>query len=116
MGKTAALKIYGIHQVRLVIVYGLELFNWSLVVPEVPWGIWFTFLAIKIIASRLPFLPSQDVLFVAVGIEFSKHLAVSSAAIGGVLLAGNILSKVISLVFFSAMGLSKLKTKQNVKT
>lgn len=115
MGKTTALKIYSIHQIRLFVVYGLEIFNWSLVVPEVPWNIWFTFLAMKIIASRIPFLPSQDVLFVAVGIEFSKYLSVSSAAIGGVFLAGNILSKIISLVFFSAMGLSKLKTKENVE-
>lgn len=116
MGKAAAFKIYSIHQIRLLFVFGLEVFNWSLVVPEVPWSIWFTFLAIKIIASRIPFLPSQDVLFVAIGIEFSKHLAVSSAAIGGVFLAGNIVSKIISLVFFSVMGLSKLKTKENVKT
>lgn len=109
MSKAAAFKIYSIHQIRLIFVFGLEVFNWSLVVPEVSWSIWFTFLAVKIIASRIPFLPSQDVLFVAVGIEFSKHLAVSSAAIGGVFLAGNILSKIISVVFFSAMGLSKLK-------
>lgn len=114
MSTKAALKIYGIHQIRLFIVYGLEVMNWSLVVPSVPWNIWFTLLALKIIASRIPFLPSQDVLFVAVGIEFSKHLAVSTAAIGGVLLAGSILSKVISLVFFSIMGLSNLKTKENV--
>ena len=112
MGKAAAFKIYSIHQVRLVIVFGLEVFNWSLVLPEVAWSVWFTFLAIKIIASRIPLLPSQDVLFVAVGIEFSKHLAVSSAAIGGVFLAGNILSKIISLVFFSMMGLSKLKKQK----
>jgi hypothetical protein len=114
MGKAAAFKIYSIHQIRLMFVYGLEVFNWSLVVPDVPWSIWFTFMAIKIIASRIPFLPSQDVLFVAVGIEFSKHLAVSTAAIGGVLLAGNIVSKVISLVFFSVMGLSKLRPSEDV--
>lgn len=114
MGKAVAFKIYSIHQVRLLFVFGLEVFNWSLVVPEVPWSIWFTFLAIKIIASRIPFLPSQDVLFIAIGIEFSKHLAVSSAAIGGVFLAGNIVSKVISLLFFSIMGLSKLSPSPDV--
>ena len=116
MSKVAALKIYGIHQTRLIFVYGLEVFNWSLVIPEVPWGIWFTFLALKIIASRIPFLPSQDVLFVAIGMEFSKYLSVSSAAIGAIFLTGNILSKMISLVFFSVLGLSKLKTNENVNT
>lgn len=106
-----ACKIYGIHQIRLVIVYGLEVFNWSLVVPEVPWSVWFTFLALKIIATRIPFLPSQDVLFVAVGMEFSKHITSSAAAVSGVLLAGNVLSKLISLVFFGVTGVAGLKKK-----
>lgn len=108
----SALRIYSIHQIRLVLVFGIEVINWSLVVPEVPWNIWFTFLAVKIIASRIPFLPSQDVLFVAISIEFSKYLDVSSAAIGGVFLAGNILSKVVSLAFFSLTGLSGLMKKR----
>jgi len=109
MSKKVAFKIYGIHQIRLLFVYGLEVVNWSLVIPEIPWSIWFTFMAVKIISSRIPFLPSQDVLFISIGIEFSKHLAISSAAIGGLLLAGNIVSKIISLVFFSVTGLAKVK-------
>lgn len=109
-----ASKVYSIHQIRLIVVYGIEVLNWSLVVPEIPWSIWFTFLAIKIITSRIPFLPSQDILFVAVGMEFSKYMDVSTAAIGGVFLAGNILSKLISLVFFTTMGLSKFKNQESV--
>ena len=109
-----AFKIYGIHQIRLIIVYGLEVFNWSLVVPEVPWNVWFTFLALKIIATRIPFLPSQDVLFTAVGMEFSKHLTNSSAAVSAVLLAGNVLSKLISLLFFGITGAAALKSRKNI--
>lgn len=106
MDMNTALKIFGIHQARLLFVYTLEIVQWMVVLPEVPLYIWFTFISVRIIASRIPFLPNQDMVFVAASLEVSKYLAVSEAAIAGIMLTSNVLTKVMNIVLFSIFSFS----------
>ncbi|MDX1638076.1 MAG: hypothetical protein R3281_08915, partial [Balneolaceae bacterium] len=75
--------------------------------PEIPLYIWFTYMSIKIISTRIPFIPSRDLLFIGASLELSKLLNVSDAGIAGILLAGNVLSKLMNLglyLFLSFQG------------
>jgi hypothetical protein len=92
------LKIFGIHQARILLVYTLEIVQWMVVLPTVPLYVWFTFLSIRIIASRLPV--SQDLLFVSISIEISQYVDVSNSSIAGIMLASTVLSKVMNLFLY----------------
>lgn len=92
-----ASKIFGIHLLRLIFIYSVEIFQWMIVIPEIPIYIWFTYMSIKIISTRIPFLPSRDLLFIGASLEISKFLNVSGAGIAGILLASNVLSKLMNI-------------------
>lgn len=92
-----ASKIFGIHLLRLIFVYSVEIFQWMIVMPEVPLYIWFTYMSIKIISTRIPFIPSRDLLFIGASLEISKMLNVSDAGIAGILLASNVLTKLLNV-------------------
>jgi len=101
MNRNMALKIFGVHIFRIIFVYTLEILQWMVVLPLVPLHIWFVFLSARIIASRLPFIPSQDLLFVSISLEMSKYMDVSGAAIAGIMIANNFLTKSMNLVLYS---------------
>lgn len=107
-----AVRISAIHLLRLVFVYSIEIIQWMIVLPEVPLYIWFTYMSIKIISTRIPFLPSRDLLFIGFSLEASEFLEVSSAGIAGILLASNVLSKLMNLGLYLFLVTSK-KLKRN---
>lgn len=100
-----ASKIFGIHLFRLIFVYSVEIVQWMIVMPEVPLYIWFTYMAIKIISTRIPFLSSRDLLFIGASLEVSKFLNVSGAGIAGILLASNVLTKLMNLALYLTLSL-----------
>lgn len=102
-----AWKMFGIHELRIIWVYSLDVLQWFVVIPTVPIFIWFTFLSVKIITTRIPFLPNRELLFISASLEISKYVEVEAAAIAGILLASNILNKILNLVFFTAFSLNK---------
>jgi len=116
MNFETASKISAIHLARLIFVYSVEIIQWMIVMPEVPLYIWFTYMAVKIISTRIPFIPSRDLLFIGASIEISKFLNVSDAGIAGILLASNVLSKLMNLglyLFLAVKG--KLVKKNNME-
>jgi len=101
MNRNMALKVFGIHTLRIIFVYTFEVLQWVVVMPFVPLHMWLVFLSARIIASRLPFIPSQDLLFVGLSLEMSKYMDISSAGIAGIMIAGNFLTKSMNLVLYS---------------
>jgi len=102
-------KIVGLHEARILTTYSLEILQWSIVMPGIPFQVWFTLIAVKIVTSRLPFVPNQDLIFAGLGIELSRLLNVSSAGIAGLLLTNSVLLKLTNLVLYS---LFQLKGKK----
>lgn len=106
-------KVVGLHEARILCTYSLELLQWSIVMPDIPFQVWFTLLAVKIVTSRLPFVPNQDLIFAGLGIELSRLLNVSSAGIAGLLLTNSALLKVTNLTLYSLFQLKgKLKSQK----
>jgi len=94
-------KIFSIHQVRLILVYALDLLQYVVALPLVPLDIWFTFVAIQIIYSRIPFLPSQDILLLGIYAKVSEMYDVSQAEIMAVFLMIYALTRLLNLVLYA---------------
>jgi hypothetical protein len=94
------LVIFGLHICRLLVVQGLQVIQWMVVMPEIPLTNWLTLLAAQIIITRIPLLPSRDLIFMGTGIEMSKFINVSTSSMAGMLLAASVLNKILNLIFF----------------
>lgn len=92
-----------LHCARVVCVSAFQILQWKVVMPEVSTQTWFTFLAVSMVISRIPVLPSRDLLFVGAGIEMSRLLAVASAPLAGMLLVSSVLDKLVNLVLFTVL-------------
>lgn len=104
------LKITSIYTVRLLITNLLQIMQYALVKPDIPWAVWFSLMAVQILSTRIPFLPSQDVLYVNLALEMSDLVRVPEAEIVGILTANLILKKVIGAISFF---LTSLKQSSN---
>ncbi|MDZ7694376.1 MAG: hypothetical protein U5K69_25180 [Balneolaceae bacterium] len=93
-------KISSIYTGRLFITNVLQILQYALVKPDIPWAVWFSLMAVQILSTRIPFLPSQDVLYVTLALEMSDLVRVPEAEIVGILTANLILKKIIGAVSF----------------
>jgi hypothetical protein len=100
-GRTLAL-LLGLHLARVVLIEGLQVLEWQVALPEIALEVWFTFLAVKIIMARIPLLPSQELIFMAAGIELAAAVNVPRAAIAGLLGVHSVLDKGLNLIVFAA--------------
>jgi hypothetical protein len=97
----AALSVFMIYAVRLLLGQVLQISQWAVVLPEIPLATWFTFAAVSLIISRIPFLPSQDLVFAGAGIELARVLGLPTAEVAGMLLIAGVLDKVMNLLTFA---------------
>lgn len=95
-----AVIIFSIYFSRFIIHNALMMVLWAVVMPEIPLNTWFIFVAIMIIVNRIPFLPSRDLIFMLAGIELSRVLNMTTAAVAGMLLIYSALKKITNLVIF----------------
>jgi hypothetical protein len=95
-----AYKIFGIQLFRLLLAQFIILLMFYVVLPEVPLYIWFTFMAVQLILTRIPFLPSQDFIFAGIAISLAGSMPVAPEAVAGVVIARGILNKVGGITIF----------------
>lgn len=96
---------------RFVFHNGLMMVLWAVVIPETPISTWFLFVAIMIIVNRIPILPSRDLIFLLAGIELSRMLNMTTAAVAGMLLVFSALKKVTNLILFTILSYEAEKVK-----
>jgi len=102
-----AYQIFGIQTVRLFFVQTLNLLMYYVVFPDVAFYVWFTYIAVEIILSRIPFLPNRDLIFAALGIAIAGNLPITEDAIAAILLAKSVLNKIGSAASFGLANLFK---------
>ncbi|MEX0720788.1 MAG: hypothetical protein WD059_08985 [Balneolaceae bacterium] len=103
MSRKVALSVLGIHTTRFMLVNILQVVQWYVVMPEIPLRIWFTYLSMTLILSRIPFLPNKDLVFIGASIEISKLINVSTAGIAGLFIAQNVLDKLLNAILFTTL-------------
>lgn len=60
--------VFGIHMGRIVVTTLLSAVLWALVLPDVAIGWWVVLSAIRLLVSRLPFVPNKDVVFAGIAL------------------------------------------------
>ncbi len=104
---TLVRKLFGIHVGRLIFVQTLQILQWVVVMPEVPFSAWFTLLSAQIVANQIPLIPAKDLLVVAASAELAGWLELSASGITGMLLVTAVLDKVVNLLLFSYLSTRK---------
>lgn len=100
MSLSISYKVFLIHSIRMIFLYAAQILQWHTVLPDLSLEVWFTFLSVNIVISRIPFLPSQELIATGTNIEIAKILKTPVAAVSGILLVHNVLDKILNLLFY----------------
>lgn len=111
MPHSTAFKIFGIQVFRLLLGQFFNVLMYFVALPGTPLYIWFTFLSVEIILSRIPFLPNRDLIFTGMSIGIAEGLPVAPSAIAAIMLAKSVLNKLMNV---AAFGLSSLLKKSEI--
>jgi hypothetical protein len=111
MSRKPALLIFSLHCGRMLFLTAAQVAQWYVVMPWVAFDIWFTMIVLQLILSRIPFLPSKDLVFIGTSLEFVRHAGVSAAGIAGLLLVNQVLDKLMNLAIFAMLSLQERREK-----
>lgn len=93
-------QIFVLHCVRLLAASGLLLLAWMLALPAVAAGTWVVLGALRMVVTRLPFVPNKELLFAAISVSLTgaaaPEVAALMAAAGALHLAGHVISYAMS--------------------
>ena len=93
-----ALTVFGIQCGRLLVGQVLQISQWAIVMPDVNLSVWFTFAALSIVLTRIPIIPSQNLIFLGIGVELSYMVGIPQAAMFGMLGVIAALDKLLNFV------------------
>jgi hypothetical protein len=93
----ALLEVSAVHLARFVLMNLILVAQWKVVLPDQPWRALWTLLVVSNMAGRLPSFLSNNLVFVAAGIELSTRLGLPPAPVAGMLLANTALDKLVNL-------------------
>ena len=110
-----AVAVFGLHMGRMMIRQVLEISMWHIALPEVPLQAWFTYAAVSIIVTRIPFLPSQDLVTMGLAVSISGMMGISEAQIFALFGAIAVVNRCINLLFFAILSLN-LRAKRTGRT
>lgn len=101
--------VTAIHVVRIIVSTGLNALCWHLVLPDVAIEWWLLLSAMRLLISRLPFIPNKDIVFAGVAVFLIGHDAEIGALMtmmASLILATHLLLGVV-LVAAEAVGTQK---------
>lgn len=104
-------EIFSVHFIRHIFAFVLQVYQWHIVLPNVPVYVWITFMAVLLVMTRLPFLPNIDLLFVSISISITKSLGAPLAAISALMALNSILGKILHFfiyLYFNTVAKNKL--------
>ncbi|MFQ5568195.1 MAG: hypothetical protein ACE5G0_00885 [Rhodothermales bacterium] len=115
MAWKTALLIFAVHVVRLVIGQTMQISIWAVAMPEVPLRVWFTYAALSIVITRIPFFPQTGLLFTSLSITMAGGMQVSEEAIAAMMLMIIGLSKALNLLFFAILSLTGRRSDVEIR-
>ncbi len=96
-----SLEISSIHFGRHCLGFFLQVYQWHIVLPNVPMYIWFTFIAVQLVMTRLPFLPNVDLIFLSLSIKLTQIMGAPLAAITAIMTINSVMGKALHLSIYS---------------
>jgi hypothetical protein len=76
----------------------------------VPMTTWLVFLTAQMVMTRIPFLPSQDLMVLGLGVALSSVVDVPAIAVAGMFVAAGALSQIANLVIFGWTSVAGYRT------
>ena len=87
-----AMMVSGLHIARLVLIFVLQVAQWSAALPQVPASEWLMFLAAQLLLTRIPFLPNRDVMMMYGGVALAEAVAAPQVQVASMFVAAGTLS------------------------
>ncbi len=88
--------VFAAHCARLLFASALLLVAWWMALPEVAFGTWLVLGALRMVVTRLPFVPNKELLFAAIGVtltgDAAPEVAALMAAAGALHMVGHVLA------------------------
>ena len=100
MPRKPAAAVLALHVGRQVLRQFLEIAMWHVAMPDIPLAVWFTYAAVSIIVTRIPFMPNHDLVTMGMAVGLSGALSVPEPAIFAMFGAVVLLHRLMSLLFF----------------
>ncbi|MCT2560194.1 hypothetical protein N0B51_14520 [Tsuneonella sp. YG55] len=94
-----------VHTGRILATTGLTALLWYLVLPETPLGWWLVLATMRLLVSRLPFVPNKDVIFAGIAV-FAVGQDVELAAVVAMIAALILLTHLVVGVGFALTDLA----------
>lgn len=94
--------VFQVHGLRLIATHLLLAVAWSIALPAVPLGLWIVLTALRLLVSRLPFLPGKDLLFAAAAaflVGQESAVAALMAVTAAIMLAAHVLLGVLLAIW-----------------
>jgi len=88
------------HLLRFILNNGFQVLQWAVVIPDVSIGTWITLLSLYIVIQQVPFVPTRSLVFMSAGVELSGVLQVPTAALAGMLLAQNLIDRLLNFATY----------------
>ena len=111
MPRQLALAVFSLQCARLLAGQALRIAQWSLAMPDVTLQVWFSLAAAALVLSRIPIVPSQDLLFLGIGVEMSTMLGVPEAGMFSMLAVSSAVDKLLNLTLFAFYSMRGIRQK-----
>ncbi|MDI6402777.1 hypothetical protein QLX67_12285 [Balneolaceae bacterium ANBcel3] len=98
--------VFLIYLFRFIFDHLGMVFMWAAAISGVSWSVWFTFLAILVVVNRIPFMPSKDLVFMWVGIEYARMMDVTLASFAAMLLVYSAMKKLLNVFVLSLLSVT----------
>ena len=112
----AVLGIYLAHFIRFMLNFAMQITQWWVVLPDMPFHVWGTMLAIVTISNRLPFVPARDLLAASLILGMPGVVESSGPAIAAMLTTRIVLDRIVNLGLFVPLSLSDRKKSDTQST
>jgi len=114
MNLSITLVVLGLYKLRIVFMNVVKALQWHLVIPDVPLGFWLIMLGTKIVVTRIPFLPNQELLFINACLIVAAQMSMSIdiAMLAGMMLTTAALTKMLNFVLYLAFPIKRFKDEE----
>ncbi|MEE2690183.1 MAG: hypothetical protein VX640_01460 [Pseudomonadota bacterium] len=112
-GKSRA--ILGVHAVRQIAQIAIYSALYAAALPATPIGVWFSFVALQYVITRIPFLPNQELVYLTAALSLGSIVGAPEEAVAGMLLAeAGLLQGLYFLLFFTTAHLARSASNKSM--
>lgn len=108
-------RIAGVHTLRLLLFEGLQVVQWSLILPDVPLGVWIGFIATKMMITRIPFTPNKESILLALSVTIVEFVPTGGAAVAAIFLTNAVMNLVCNVGVFTATSLAGFRSQKELE-